>query len=77
MYTSEVVVPPTTPPCIRQSKAVYSQFQFGDPIYAAFEGLAKDKMHQTFDNQAVKAFADNLGLAQPTTARCGSWREMP
>jgi hypothetical protein len=76
-YTGEASIPPSGPPCIRQSKAVYSQFQFGNPIYAGFEGIAKDKMHQTLDEQAITNFAATLGLAVPSTPRCSVWRQMP
>ena len=40
-YTGQVSMPPTAPPCISQSKADYSQFQFGDPAYAGFTDLAE------------------------------------
>jgi hypothetical protein len=76
-YTGEVSTPPNAPPCIRQSKADYSQFQFGDPLYAGFEGLAKDKTHQTLDDKAIEAFANKLGLPVPSTSRCTIWRQMP
>ncbi len=76
-YTGEASIPPSGPPCVRQSKAVYSQFQFGNPIYAGFEGIAKDKMHQTLDEQAITNFAATLGLAVPSTPRCSVWRQMP
>ena len=76
-YTGEVSMPPSAPPCVRQSKAVYSQFQFGDPAFAVFEGLAKGQLHQTFDDQALASFASKLGLTAPATSRCGVWRQMP
>jgi hypothetical protein len=78
-YTGQVRIPSNAnaPPCISQSKAVYSQFQFGNPLYAVFEGLAKDKLHQTFDEQAINNFANTFGLAMPPMPRCSSWREMP
>lgn len=78
-YTGQVRVSetPGQPPCISQSKAVYSQFQFGNPVYAGFEGLAKGKLHETLDERAIMAFADSLGLPSVTTPRCGNWREMP
>ena len=76
-YTGQVSMPPTAPPCISQSKAVYSQFQFGDPLYAGFEGLAKDKMHQTLDDQAITNWTSGLGIAAPAMSRCSLWREMP
>jgi hypothetical protein len=76
-YTGEVSMPPNAPPCIRQSKAVYSQFQFGDPLYAVFEGLAKDKLHQTLDDQAITNFASTLGIPGPAMSRCSVWRQMP
>lgn len=76
-YTGEVATPPTAPPCIRQSKAAFSQFRFGNPIYAGFEGLAKDKVHQALDDEAIKAFAGRLGLAVPAISRCSIWRQMP
>jgi len=76
-YTGEVSTPPMGPPCLRQSKVVFSQFQFGNPIYAGFEGLAKDKMHQTLDDEAIKTFASTLSLAAPAVSRCSIWRPMP
>jgi hypothetical protein len=76
-YTGEVSMPPNAPPCLRQSKAVYSQFQFGDPLYAVFEGLAKEKLHQTLDDEAIKNFSSSLGLAVPAMSRCSIWRQMP
>ena len=76
-YTGEVSTPPNAPPCLRQSKAVFSQFQFGNPIYAGFEGLAKEKMHQTLDDEAIKNFASTLGIAAPAMSRCSIWRQMP
>src|SRR5450631_4474595 len=76
-YTGQVSMPETGPPCINQSKADYSQFQFGDPLYAAFEGLAKDQLHQTLDDQALKSFASTLGLPAPAMSRCSFWRQMP
>jgi hypothetical protein len=76
-YTGQVSTPSSGPPCISQSKAVFSQFQFGDPLYAGFENLAKDQMHQTLDDAAIGSFASTLGLGAPARSRCGSWREMP
>ncbi len=76
-YTGQVSMPPTAPPCISQSKAVYSQFQFGDPLYAVFEDLAKDKLHRTLDDQAITNLASKLGVTAPATSRCSFWREMP
>ena len=76
-YTGQVSIPTSGPPCISQSKAVYSQFQFGDPVYAGFEGLAKNQMHQTLDDRSIQQFASGLGLAQPTMSRCSLWRVMP
>jgi hypothetical protein len=76
-YTGEVSTPPNAPPCIRQSKTDYSQFQFGNPIYAGFEGLAKGQMDQTLDDEAIKSFASTLGLAAPAMSRCSLWRRMP
>jgi hypothetical protein len=76
-YTGQVSMPTTGPPCISQSKAVYSQFLFGDPLYAVFEGLAKDQMHQTLDDQAIGNFASSLSLPAPATSRCSFWRQMP
>lgn len=76
-YTGQVRVPETGPVCISQSKAVYSQFQFGNPGYAGLEGLAKGKMHETLDERSLTAFAARLGLVASTPARCSPWREMP
>lgn len=78
-YTGQVRISETAgqSPCISQSKAVYSQFQFGNPGYAGFEGLAKDKLHQTLDERAIMAFAERLGLPSPTPPRCDNWRVMP
>lgn len=72
-YTGQVSTPPTGPACISQSKAVYSQFQFGDPLYAGFEGMAKDQFHQVLDQQAINAFSTTA----PAVPRCSFWREMP
>ena len=76
-YSGEVSTPPTGPPCIIASKAVYSQFQFGNPLNACLEGVAKEKMHQTLDDEAIKAFATTLGMATPAMSRCSIWRPMP
>jgi hypothetical protein len=76
-YTGQVSQPTSGPPCISQSKAVYSQFQFGNPLYAGFEGLAKDKLHRTLDDEAMVAFTTRLGIAQGSTSRCSFWRDMP
>jgi hypothetical protein len=76
-YTGEVSMPPNAPPCLRQSKAVFSQFQFGNPLNAVFEGLAKEKLHQTLDDEAIKNFSSALGLTAPTMSRCSIWRQMP
>jgi hypothetical protein len=76
-YTGQVSIPETGPVCINQSKAIYSQFQFGDPLYAGFEGMAKDQFHQTLDDQALKAFVTSVGLTAATPSRCSFWRTMP
>jgi hypothetical protein len=76
-YTGEVATPPNAPPCIRQSKAVYSQFWFGDPTLTPFKSLAEDKIFQTLDDEALKNFASGLGLPSPATSRCSIWRQMP
>ena len=76
-YTGQVSTPETGSPCISQSKAVYSQFQFGNPLYAGLEGVAKDQMHQALDDRALASFAAQFGLATPAMSRCGGWREMP
>lgn len=76
-YTGQLATPDNGPPCIARSKAVYSQFQFGDPFFGVFEGLARDKMHQALDDQAITSFTSALGLTAPATPRCALWREMP
>jgi len=76
-YTGQVSTPETGPACINQSKADYSEFKFGDPLYAIFEGLAKDQLHQTLDDQALAGFDTALGLPVPATSRCSFWRQMP
>jgi hypothetical protein len=75
-YTGQVSMPSNAPPCISRSKAVFSQFQFGNPGYAGFERLAKDKIHQTLDDQAITNFASGLGLPAPAMSRCSFWQEM-
>lgn len=77
-YTGQVSQRPTDPaPCISQSKVFYSQFQFGNPVNAVFEDLAKGEMHKQLDQSAINGFADSLGLARPTMPRCSFWRQMP
>ena len=76
-YTGEVTTPPTGPSCIRQSKAVFSQFVFGNPLMAPFEGLAKEKLHQALDDEALKEFTKKLSLQASATSRCSIWRQMP
>ena len=62
-YTGQVSIPTSGPPCISQSKAVYSQFQFGDPVYAGFEGLAKNQMHQTLDDRSISAIRQRAWIS--------------
>jgi len=76
-YTGRASTPAFGPPCISQSKNVYSQFRFGNPLYAGFEGLAKGKLHETLDEQALSAFVDQVGLAKPATPSCSFWRQLP
>ncbi len=76
-YSGQASTPAFGPPCISQSKTVYSQFRFGNPLYAGFEGLAKGKLHETLDEQALSAFVDQVGLAKPATPRCSFWRQFP
>lgn len=76
-YSGQVAMSPTAPPCISQSKADYSQFQFGDPHFSTFESYAKDQMHRTLDDESIKRFAQRLGLTVPATSRCSFWRQMP
>jgi hypothetical protein len=76
-YTGQVSIPPTGPPCISTSKAVYPQFDFGDPHFDIFKDLAQDTMHQTLDDQAITSFASAFGLAAPAMSRCSFWHEMP
>ena len=85
-YTGLVATPPTASPCISKSKVVFSQFQFTgqlgvvdtllDPRGVA-QILVKDKLHQTFDDQAIMHFTSSFGITPPAVSRCNLWRELP
>jgi len=77
VYTGQVAQRDQQPPCISQSKAVYSQFVFGDPAFAPFEGFAKEQLHKTFDEEAINTYTSQLGLPRPVSPRCDIWRTMP
>jgi hypothetical protein len=66
----------TTRPCIVQSKVVYSQFRFGDPIFSPWEESVKNELHLSFDRAAInQIFVTAGGPALP--GRCARWRQMP
>jgi hypothetical protein len=76
-YTGQLSTPSTGPPCISQSKAVYSQFVFGDSHFAIFEALAKDKLFQALDDQVITSFAKAGNIPVPAMSRCSLWHVMP
>ncbi len=76
-YSALLATPGTGPACIGKSKVVYSQFDFGDPHFAVFQGLAQDQLHRELDERALDAFASQLGLARASAARCELWKPMP
>lgn len=66
----------TTRPCIVQSKVVYSQFRFGDPIFSPWEGTLKGELHLAIDRAAINQIFVAAG-APPLPGRCARWRQMP
>jgi hypothetical protein len=63
-------------PCIVQSKAVYSSFNFDLGLMAPHEGFVKARLHELFDREVINQIYVSPG-SPPLKGRCERWREMP
>jgi hypothetical protein len=60
--------------CIRQSKTVFSSFNFDLVGNWVHEGKMKARLHETIDSEIIKQLYPELGT---NTGRCQQWRELP
>lgn len=70
---------PTTPTCVRRSKAVLTQYSivFTGTIWdAAVEGLFRDSLHLEID-KVLRSLTNPAPLAPGASPRCATWTALP